>query len=252
MLPDSRAKTHSLVASSIVAGYGEHVILSGTSVATESGRIVAVVGPNGAGKSTLLKTLTGELHLRSGHIQLNGEDVHGLSSEALVRRGMGYIPQSRDVFDGLRVSENLHMGGYTLDKKSLRGRVDEVLDLFPPLRRLLRSRAGHLSGGEKKMLAIARALVPDPAVLLLDEPASGLSPFLTNRLLQEQITALAELGKAVLIVEQKAEAALQVAHYAYVLAEGVVAMEGPGQEVLNNPQMRTLFLGGEVRSPASS
>jgi ABC-type branched-subunit amino acid transport system ATPase component len=218
----------------VVAGYGEVPVIRGISLSASSGRVLAVVGPNGAGKSTLLRALLGLVRVRQGRVTLGGKDVTNQPLEELARSGVGYVPQGEDVFDTLSVVENLNMGGFVL------------LDIFPPLRRLTRRYAGTLSGGERKMVALARVLMSDPAVLLLDEPTAGLAGELTTMVLEQQVRLLAELGKAVVLVEQKAEAALKVADDAAVLVSGQVALAGTGEYILRNEHVAEIFLGGQA------
>jgi ABC-type branched-subunit amino acid transport system ATPase component len=241
-----------LACQDLVAGYGEAPVLHGVSLTAPAGRVLAVVGPNGAGKSTLLRALLGLIRVRQGRVLLGGKDITNTQLEELARGGVGYVPQSDDVFDTLRVVENLDMGGFTLRRSARQERIEAVLDIFPPLRRLTRRYAGTLSGGERKMVAIARVLMPDPAVLLLDEPTAGLSAELTRRVLEEQVRLLAELGKAVVLVEQKAEAALTVADTAAVLVTGEIALSGTGAEILGNERVAEIFLGGRAGSGTSA
>ncbi len=231
----------------LVAGYGDVVVVHGVDLDVAEGRLVTVVGPNGAGKSTLLKAILGLSRVMDGHVVLDGDDVTGQPLELLARRGIGYVPQVDDVFETLRVSENLEMGGYLLDKSERAARVDEVLEIFPALKPKMRRYLGTMSGGERKMTAVARALMLAPRVLVLDEPTAGLSPALTRVVLEEQARALASHGKAVLLVEQKAHAALEISDWAYVLVRGAVAKSAPAREVLADPDMAEIFLGAAVR-----
>jgi ABC-type branched-subunit amino acid transport system ATPase component len=240
----------SLVAEDIVAGYGEAPVIKGISVAGRGGEVLAIVGPNGAGKSTLLKAMLGIVPVRAGSVRLNGRDITNSPLEELARQGVGYVPQGDDVFDTLRVTENLEMGGFTLDRQRRRERMEVVLSIFPKLKGLLNRYAGTLSGGERKMVAIARVLMPDPSALLLDEPTAGLAPELTRMVLEEQVGLLAGLGKAVIVVEQKAEAVLKVAGSAAVLVSGGIVLRGTGSEILNHPDVREIFLGA-VKGPAA-
>ncbi len=228
----------------LVSGYGDVVIIHGVDVEVATGRLVSVVGPNGAGKSTLLKAILGLTRVQDGHVLLDGTDITNRPLEALARLGVGYVPQSDDVFETLRVLENLEMGGYLLDKTTRAERVEEVLEIFPALRPKLRRFLGTMSGGERKMVAVARALMLAPRVLVLDEPTAGLSPALTEIVLEQQARALADRGKAVLLVEQKARAALELSDWAYVLVRGRVAKSAPAAEVLADEEMAEVFLGG--------
>ncbi|HLI40618.1 MAG TPA: ABC transporter ATP-binding protein [Streptosporangiaceae bacterium] len=228
----------------LVAGYGDIPVIRGVDVTVGPGELVAVVGPNGAGKSTLLKAILGLARVMSGRVLAGGADVTGRPLEYLVRLGIGYVPQVDDVFDSLKVSENLAMGGYLLSKPQRLARIEEVLAIFPALRGLMGRYVGTMSGGERKMTAIARALMLAPRVLVLDEPTAGLSAALTDMVLGEQVRALADHGHAVLLVEQRAQAALKLADRAYVLVQGQVAMAADAAEVLASPQMAEVFLGG--------
>ncbi len=231
----------------VVAGYGDAPVVREVSLTAAPGRVLCVVGPNGAGKSTLLRALLGLVRVRQGTVTLGGKDVTNKPLEELARSGIGYVPQGEDVFDTLRVTENLDMGGFILSRAERQARMDAVLDIFPALRRLTRRYAGTLSGGERKMVALARVLMSDPDVLLLDEPTAGLAAELTRMVLEEQVRLLAGLGKAVLLVEQKAEAALSVADDAAVLVNGQIALTGTGAEVLANEDVGEIFLGGAGR-----
>lgn len=241
-----------LICKDLVAGYGDFPVLHGVSVTVASGEVLAVVGPNGAGKSTLLKAVLGLVRLRQGRILLGGRDISNQPLEELARNGIGYVPQGDDVFDTLRVAENLNMGGFTLKRAERQARIEAVMEIFPALRRLTRRYAGTLSGGERKMVALARVLIPDPGVLLLDEPTAGLSTELTRVVLEEQVRLLADLGKAVMLVEQKAEAALKVAHNATVLVDGRVAVTGTGQDVLEDEHVGEIFLGAKTGKDAQA
>ncbi len=236
----------SLRCEDVVAGYGEVPILKGITITAHTGRVLAVVGPNGAGKSTLLRALLGLLHVRRGRILLGEREITNRPLEELSRAGVGYVPQVDDVFDSLRVVENLSMGGFVLSRAKQQERMAVVLDMFPALSKLMRRYAGSLSGGERKMMAIARVLMPDPDVLLLDEPTAGLSVELTQMVLETQVGLLATVGKAVLLVEQKAEAALKVADDAAVLIDGQVVLTGSGPEILKNQHVAEIFLGSNI------
>jgi len=233
----------SLRAEGITAGYGGVPVIQDVSISVGPGEIVAVIGPNGAGKSTLLKSLVGILRPTSGRVTLGSDDVTGHSPEELARRGVGYVPQVNDIFEPLTVLENLEMGGYLLSSTQVKTRVVEVGAVFPQLPPMLKRRADKLSGGERKMLAIARVLMLDPKVLILDEPTANLSPKLADSLLREHVTRLAGLGKAVLLVEQRARAALEIAAWTSVLVSGSVRLEGRPQDLLKREDFEDLFLG---------
>src|ERR1017187_8618376 len=227
----------------ITAGYGGPPIVTNLSMDVAKGQVVAVVGPNGAGKSTLLKAILGLARVQAGRVELNGTDVTGLPLEKLARLGIGYVPQVDDVFDGLRVRENLDMGGYLFNKHQRAERMERALEVFPQLKPRLNRYVETLSGGERKMTAIARVLMLDPSVLILDEPTASLSPDLSRTVLERQVRMLGDLGKAVLLVEQKAVAALGVYDWAYMLVRGEVVMSADAHEVLEKPDMREIFLG---------
>ena len=233
----------SLRADSITAGYGGVPVIRDVSISVGPGEIVAVIGPNGAGKSTLLKSLVGILRVSSGRIVLGADDVTGHPPEDLARRGVGYVPQVQDIFEPLSVKENLEMGGYLLKDSELPARIKEVCEVFPALAPMMKRRADKLSGGERKMLAIARVLMLDPRVLILDEPTANLAPALADSLLRERVRRLADLGKAVLLVEQRARAALGIADWTLVLVSGMTRLEGRPSNLLERPDFEELFLG---------
>lgn len=243
---EGRQGSRDLRCEGVVAGYGDVPILKGISATAHAGRVLAVVGPNGAGKSTLLRALLGLVRVREGRIFLGERDITNQPLEELARNGVGYVPQSDDVFDSLRVVENLAMGGFVLPRAKQQERLAVVLEIFPALSALIRRHAGSLSGGERKMVAIGRVLMPDPDVLLLDEPTAGLSVELTQMVLESQVRLLASLGKAVLLVEQKAEAALKIADDAAVLVDGQIVLQGAGPEILRNEHVGEIFLGRKI------
>jgi ABC-type branched-subunit amino acid transport system ATPase component len=235
----------------VTVAFGGNRALDGVGMTADRGRVTGLIGPNGAGKSTLLKSLVGILKLNSGRILLGDEDVTGRPPEDLARRGVGYVPQVNDIFEPLTVLENLEMGGYLLRGAQVRARVKEVGAVFPQLPPMLSRRADKLSGGERKMLAIARVLMLDPKVLILDEPTANLSPKLADSLLREHVLRLAGLGKAVLLVEQRARAALQVADWTSVLVSGSVRLEGRPAEMVQRKDFEELFLGAGTDLAAS-
>ncbi|MGH9298231.1 MAG: ABC transporter ATP-binding protein, partial [Acidimicrobiales bacterium] len=243
---DTQASASALRATGVVAGYGDLAIVHGADVAVDAGQIVAIIGPNGAGKSTLLKALVGGARLLSGRVFLGEADVTGKPLEYLARRGLAYIPQVGDIFDALRVRENLDLGGYMLTRNERAQRLEETLTIFPALRSMLKRSAATLSGGERKMLAVARTLMLGATVFLLDEPTAGLSPELTSRVFDEQVATLARHGKAVLIVEQKAEAVLEISNWAYVMVAGEVVMSLPASELRQRADIGEVFLGGAL------
>ena len=226
----------------VSAGYEQMEILHDVSIEVRVGEIVTLIGPNGAGKSTLMKTVFGLLRPRRGIIQLEGDDITGLAPSALVRRGISYVPQVDNVFPSLTVEENLEMGA-VIRRDDVRPRLEEVLALFPNLRAKRRLEAGGLSGGERQMVAMGRALMLDPRLLLLDEPSAGLSPVLVDTVF-EKIEAINRGGVAILLVEQSAREALRRSHRGYLLAGGQVRLEGSGPALLENPDVARLYLGG--------
>ena len=235
-----------LRAEDVRAGYGAGDIIHGVSVSVAAGTVASVVGPNGSGKSTLLKALAGVLRPSAGRVLSGDRDITGLPPEEVARAGIGYVPQIDDVFAPLTVRENLEMGGYLLDKREVSGRVEHVTRVFPRLGQMLTRRAGRLSGGERKMLAMGRVLMIKPAVFLLDEPTANLAPKVAAELLTGHVRALAEAGAAVLVVEQRARAVLAISDRTYVLAGGEVRMEGTPAELSASPAFIESFLGGTV------
>lgn len=231
-----------LEAKKIRAGYGETEILHGVFVKVDEGEIVSIIGPNGAGKSTLLKTILGLLRPLEGKIILDAEDITGLDPHRIVRKGICYVPQTENVFPSLTVEENLEMGAFirTDDYKS---RMKEVYGIFPHLKERRRDRAGKLSGGQRQMVAIGRALMLEPKVLLLDEPSASLAPRLVQ-LIFEKIHEINRSGVAILMVEQNTREALKVAHRAYVLTMGRNRFHDTGEALLNNKEVGKLYLGG--------
>ena len=234
-----------LAAEGLVAGYVPEVdILDGVSFAVEEGEIATVVGPNGAGKSTLIRTIFGLLRPRAGRVTLKGEDLAGLEPHAIARRGMSYVPQLDNVFPSLSVEENLEMG--SLERSRTRERVGAMYELFPRLGERRGQAAGTMSGGERQMLAMARALMPDPHVLLLDEPSAGLAPAFVEATFA-QVREINAAGVTVVMVEQNARRALAMSDRGYVLDLGRNRFQGAGRELLDDPQVVELYLGGTGR-----
>jgi branched-chain amino acid transport system ATP-binding protein len=235
------SKTEVLRADRVTAGYGGPPVITEVCVSVRAGRITAIVGPNGAGKSTLLKALAGVVKVSDGEVYVCGARTTNLAPERLVRRGLGYVPQVDNIFPDLTVRENLEMGAYT-KPSAARQRIDEVCDLFPDLRAALRRRAGLLSGGQRSMLAMARALMLSPSVLLLDEPSAGLAPKLAG-VLWRQIETIAATGVGICVVEQNTRLTLRHAHWGYILVLGKPALDGPAAELLRDENVVDLYIG---------
>jgi len=231
-----------LVATNLVAGYLPGVdILNGCDLEVHPGELVGIIGPNGAGKSTLLKALFGLVNIRSGSVSLQGEDITNKRADALVRRGVGFVPQNNNVFPSLTIEENLQMGVYQAPR-TFTTRFDFIVDLFPVLGVRRKQRAGSLSGGERQMVAMARALMMDPSVLLLDEPSAGLSPVRQDETFI-RTRKINKAGVSIVIVEQNARRALQICDRGYVLDQGRNAYSGPGRELMHDPKVIELYLG---------
>jgi ABC-type branched-subunit amino acid transport system ATPase component len=225
------------------AGYGVAAVVHGVDVSVARGEVVAVLGPNGAGKSTLLKALTGRLTPTAGRVLLGGVDITGMSAHRLARLGVGYVPQAKDVFETLTVLENLEMGGYLLRRTDVGGRVEEVVTLLPTLQPLLRRTVKSLSGGERKLLGVARSLMLEPRVLLLDEPTGSLAPAVAQTVLSGHVRGLADAGTAVLLVEQRVRDALAVADRGYVMVGGRVLASGRASDLMTRHDVGEMFLG---------
>ena len=233
-----------LEAADIFAGYGKIEVLHGATLRAAAGEIVCIIGPNGSGKSTLLKTVFGLLKPTKGTVSFDGKDITRLEPEQKVRLGIAFIPQGRNVFPSLTVRENLEMGGTALDdEKAVRHAIEEALESYPLLKRKIRDKAGNLSGGEKQILSLARADIVKPGLILMDEPSIGLSP----RMIDEVYLKIAEInlrGTTFAIVEQNARKALSIAHRGYVLDLGKTRLEDTGAGLLNNEEVKKLYLGG--------
>jgi len=233
---------HLLIADGVVAGYLPGVdILRGVDLTLDDGELVGIIGPNGAGKSTLIKAIFGLVTVRNGFVTLRSANITNLAAHELVARGVGYVPQRANVFPSLTVEDNLRMGLY-LNPKAWDERIAAVVDIFPLLADRSEQRAGYLSGGERQMVAIGRALMMDPTVLLLDEPSAGLSPA-NQDLVFERVRTIADSGVSIVMVEQNARRCLQIADRAYVLDQGRNAHTGPGRELLHDPRVIDLYLG---------
>jgi branched-chain amino acid transport system ATP-binding protein len=233
---------HLLVAEAVVAGYLPGVdILRGVDLTLDDGDLVGIIGPNGAGKSTLIKAIFGLVTVRDGFVTLRGRDISNFAAHTLVSLGVGYVPQRANVFPSLTVEDNLRMGLY-LDPKAWNERLAAVVEIFPLLADRSDQRAGYLSGGERQMVAIGRALMMDPSVLLLDEPSAGLSPG-NQDLVFERVRRIADSGVSIVMVEQNARRCLQIADRAYVLDQGRNAHTGPGRDLLHDARVIDLYLG---------
>jgi branched-chain amino acid transport system ATP-binding protein len=235
--------THVLTAEGVIAGYLPGVdILTGVDFELNDGELVGIIGPNGAGKSTLLKSMFGLVPIREGAVKLRSDVITNLAAHSLVEKGVGFVPQTENVFPSLTITENLEMGAYQLPKKEIPNRVDYVVDLFPKLGERAKQRAGLLSGGERQMLAMGRALVMQPTVLLLDEPSAGLSPAYQGEVF-ENVKAINATGVSIVMVEQNASRCLKISDRAYVLDNGKNAYTGTGADLLVDPKVIELYLG---------
>ena len=240
-----------LAADQLVAGYEPDVpIIRGVSIAARRGEIVVVLGPNGAGKSTLIKAIAGLVPVTAGRIWLAGQDITGVPAHRIVYQGLAFVPQTDNVFTAMTVDENLELSGHVLPQARRRRQIEAMYDLFPDLAAQRRSAAGRLSGGQRQMLAIARGLMIEPVVLMLDEPSAGLSP----KLVQSCFAKLAEIrqsGVTILLVEQNARAALAIGDRAYVLADGQNRHEAAAEALASDPAVARLYLGGMAAAPHS-
>jgi branched-chain amino acid transport system ATP-binding protein len=227
----------------MTGGYGNGPdIINSCSVKVERGEIVSILGPNGAGKSTAMKAMLGLLNLKSGSIKINGKDITQLSPQDRVKEGISFVPQTKNVFAGMTVEENLEMGAFLVldDYRSI---IDEIYSLFPILREKRNQLVGELSGGQRQQVALGRALMIRPSVLMLDEPTAGVSPIVMDELF-DHIVKVKRTNVAILMVEQNAKQALNISDRGYVLVTGENRYSGTGQELLNNPEVRKSFLGG--------
>jgi ABC-type branched-subunit amino acid transport system ATPase component len=244
-MTDAQTNGGVLTVEDLVAGYVPEVdILTGVELTVRDGEIVTVIGPNGAGKSTLIKSIFGLLPPRRGRVVLRGEDLAGLRPHSITRRGMSYVPQLDNIFQSLTVEDNLQMGA--LENRTARERMEAIYDLFPRLGERRKQVAGTMSGGERQMLAMGRALMPEPRVLLLDEPSAGLAPAFVEAIF-ERIAEINRHGVTIVMVEQNARRALGMSSRGYVLDVGQNRFEGKGDELLNDPKVAELYLGGTAR-----
>ena len=231
-----------LIGEGMTGGYGGADILHDCTIAAEKGEIAVIVGPNGAGKSTAMKAVFGMLDIHTGRVMLDGEDITNLSPQARVAKGMAFVPQTSNVFPTMSVEENLEMGAF-LRRDDIQITMDEVYDLFPILRDKRRQNAGELSGGQRQQVAVGRALMTQPKVLMLDEPTAGVSPIVMDELF-DTIIMVARTGIAILMVEQNARQALNIANKGYVLVQGANRFTDTGEALMNDPEVRKSFLGG--------
>lgn len=231
-----------LIGESMTGGYGAVDILHDCTIAVDKGQIAVIVGPNGAGKSTAMKAVFGMLNLRGGRVVLDGEDITKLTPQARVRKGMGFVPQTSNIFTSMTVEENLEMGAF-IREDDIKHTMAQVYDLFPILKQKRFQAAGELSGGQRQQVAVGRALMTQPKVLMLDEPTAGVSPIVMDELF-DRIIEVARSGISILMVEQNARQALEIADKGYVLVQGANRFTDTGEALLADPEVRRSFLGG--------
>ena len=231
-----------LSAENMLGGYGETTILNDCSISVKKGEIAVIVGPNGAGKSTAMKAIFGMLDLRAGNIIFDGKDITDLKPQERVKSGMGFVPQTHNVFTSMTVMENLEIGGFT-NQEYLSKNISEVFKLFPVLEEKQKQLVGELSGGQRQQVAVGRALMTNPKLLMLDEPTAGVSPLVVKELF-EKIISIARTGIAILMVEQNARQALEIADNGFVLVQGENKYTDKGSKLLSNKEVRKAFLGG--------
>ena len=231
-----------LSAENMLGGYGETTILNDCSISVKKGEIAVIVGPNGAGKSTAMKAIFGMLDLRAGNIIFDGKDISDLKPQERVKSGMGFVPQTHNVFTSMTVKENLEIGGFT-NQENLSKNISEVFKLFPVLEEKQKQLVGELSGGQRQQVAVGRALMTNPKLLMLDEPTAGVSPLVVKELF-EKIISIARTGIAILMVEQNARQALEIADNGFVLVQGENKYTDKGSKLLSNKEVRKAFLGG--------
>ncbi len=231
-----------LSAENMLGGYGETTILNDCSICVKKGEIAVIVGPNGAGKSTAMKAIFGMLDLRAGNIIFDGKNISDLKPQERVKSGMGFVPQTHNVFTSMTVMENLEIGGFT-NQENLSKNVSEVFKLFPVLEEKQKQLVGELSGGQRQQVAVGRALMTNPKLLMLDEPTAGVSPLVVKELF-EKIISIARTGIAILMVEQNARQALEIADNGFVLVQGENKYTDKGSKLLSNKEVRKAFLGG--------
>jgi branched-chain amino acid transport system ATP-binding protein len=238
------AKKPILTVKDLVTGYGHTEVLHSISFEVIEGSIVTLIGANGAGKTTTLKSLFGMMVIKKGSINFKGIELVGVPAHKIAAIGLGFVPQERSIFPTLSVRENLEMGGYILDRKKLGERIEYVANFFPILRERISQQAGTLSGGERRMLAIGRALITEPQLLVLDEPSLGLAPLVVDAVF-ERIKAIHSEGTTILVVEQNARRALNLADFGYVIKLGNLLFSGTGKELLENTDVQKAYLGAE-------
>jgi branched-chain amino acid transport system ATP-binding protein len=231
-----------LIGDTMTGGYGSSDILNACTIAVEKGEIAVIVGPNGAGKSTAMKAIFGMLSLRGGSVRLKGEDITKLSPQDRVSKGMGFVPQTHNIFTSMTVEENLEMGAF-LRRDDISGTLNQVYDLFPILRQKRYQPAGELSGGQRQQVAVGRALMTEPSILMLDEPTAGVSPIVMDELF-DRIIEIARSGISILMVEQNARQALNIADKGYVLVQGANRFTDTGAALMADDDVRRSFLGG--------
>ncbi len=231
-----------LIGENMTGGYGGADILHDCTIAAEQGEIAVIVGPNGAGKSTAMKAVFGMLNIHKGRVMLAGEDITSLSPQDRVAKGMAFVPQNNNVFPSMSVEENLEMGAF-LRRDDIQTTMEQVFDLFPILKEKRKQNAGELSGGQRQQVAVGRALMTQPKLLMLDEPTAGVSPIVMDELF-DRIIEVARTGISILMVEQNARQALNIADKGYVLVQGKNRYTDTGQALLNDPEVRKSFLGG--------
>ena len=232
-----------LIGDGMTGGYGTVDILHNCTISVEKGQIAVIVGPNGAGKSTAMKAVFGMLKLRGGAVRLDGEDITTLTPQARVRKGMGFVPQTHNIFTTMTVEENLEMGAFIRTDTGIAGTMEQVYDLFPILKQKRYQPAGELSGGQRQQVAVGRALMTQPKVLILDEPTAGVSPIVMDELF-DRIIEIARTGISILMVEQNARQALEIADKGYVLVQGANRFTDTGKALMADPEVRRSFLGG--------
>jgi branched-chain amino acid transport system ATP-binding protein len=241
-----------LTLTNVVSGYGKMTILNGTTAAIRRAAITTVVGPNGAGKSTMFKTIFGLLPVRTGAIRFDGRDIANFTPRAMLDAGVAYVPQGRNIFPELSVRHNLELGGVALaDQGALPARIDAMMQRFPTLRERADSQASTLSGGQQKLLEVARGLLLDPKLMMIDEPSIGLSPLMVQEVFAI-LKSLRDKGVTILLIEQNAKQALQMSDYGLVLEQGQTRIEDTAQKILDDPRIAQLFLGGGLQPIAGA